>query len=99
MRKSPARRVLRGDVPAPEFKKVDGYRFVYAAQFDQEPKAVLEHHNLHTLLPKANVAELEFDPGFFHYDADSKTLYISNPDLSPPDQRRYTVAVNGTQRP
>jgi len=91
----PGTAVLRGDVPAPEFKKVDGYRFVYAAQFDQAPKAVLEHHKLHTLLPKANVAELEFDPGFFHYDADSRTLYISNVDLSAPDQNRYTVAVNG----
>ncbi|KPK43259.1 MAG: hypothetical protein AMK72_13575 [Planctomycetes bacterium SM23_25] len=91
----PGTAVLRGDVPAPEFKKVDGYRFVYAAQFDQAPNAVLEHHELHTLLPKANVAELEFDPGFFHYDADSRTLYISNLDLSAPDQCRYTVAVSG----
>ena len=87
--------VLRGDVPGPEFKKVDGYRFVYAARVDQAPTAVLEHHKLHTLLPKANVSELEFDPGFFHYDADSRTLYISNLDLSAPDQHRYTVAVNG----
>ena len=93
----PGTAVLRGDVPAPEFKKVDGYRFVYAAQFDQAPNAVLEHHELHTLLPKANVAELEFDPGFFHYDAVARTLYISNLDLSAPDQRRYTVAVNGKQ--
>ncbi|HUT88984.1 MAG TPA: hypothetical protein VMY37_05790, partial [Thermoguttaceae bacterium] len=92
----PGTAILRGDVPAPEFKKVDGYRFIYAAQFDQAPKAVLEHHKLHTLLPKANVAELEFDPGFFHYDADSRTLYISNLDLSAPDQRRYTLAVSGT---
>jgi len=56
----PGTAVLRGDVPAPEFRKVDGYRFVYAAQFDQPPKAVLEHHKLHALLPKANVAELAF---------------------------------------
>jgi hypothetical protein len=93
----PGTAVQRGDVPAPEFKKVDGYRFIYATQFDQEPKAVLEHHKLHTLLPKANVAELEFDPGFFHYDVNSRTLYISNLDLSAPDQRRYTVAVTGNQ--
>ena len=93
----PGTAVLRGDVPAPEFKKVDGYRFVYATPFDQEPKAVLEHHELHTLLPKANVAELEFDPGFFHYDAASRMLYISNLDLSAPDRRRYTVAVKGKQ--
>jgi len=55
---------LRGDVPAPEFKEVEGDRFVYAAQFDRAPEAVLEHHRLHTLLPKANVPELDLDPGF-----------------------------------
>jgi hypothetical protein len=93
----PGTAVLRGDIPAPTFKKVGGYRFVYAARFDQAPHAVIEHHTLHTLLPKANVAELEFDPGFFHYDANSRTLCISNSDLSAPDRRRYTVAVNGKQ--
>ena len=90
----PGTALLRGDVPAPAFKKVDGYRFVYAAQFDRKPNAVIEHNTMHTLFSKANVAELEFDPGFFHYDAASKTLYISNSDLSAPDQCRYTVSVN-----
>lgn len=85
--------VLRNDVPAPEFKNVDGYRFVYAASFDREPNAVLDHNNWHTFFPKANVSELEFDPGFFHYDADAKRLYLSNPDMCPPDQCRYTVVV------
>jgi len=91
----PGTALLRGDVPAPEFKKVEGYRFVYAAPLDREPNAVLEHNTLHTLLPKANVPELEFDPGFFHYDARSKTLYLSNLDLSAPEQCRYTLAVSG----
>ncbi len=89
----PGAAVMRGDVPAPEFKKVDGYRFVYAAPFDQIPQAVLEHHTGHTFFPKPSPAELEFNPGFFHYDTHSQTLYISNPDLSPPTGRRYTVAV------
>ena len=91
----PGTAVLRGDVPAPQFKKVKGYRFVYAAKFDPEPKAVLEHNKLHTLLSKANIAELEFDPGAFYYDADCKRLYISNPDLSSADECRYALAVGG----
>ncbi len=90
----PGTAVLRGDIPAPGFKKVDGYRFVYAAQFDRKPNAFIEHNTMHTLVSKANVADLEFDPGFFHYDAASKTLYISNLDLSAPDRCRYTVSVN-----
>ena len=93
----PGAALLRGDIPAPEFEKVDAYRFVYAAPLDREPKAVLEHHTLHTLLPKANVAELEFAPGFFHYDADAGMLYISNRDLSSASERRYTIAASGEQ--
>jgi hypothetical protein len=89
----PRMAVLRGDVPAPQFKKVDGYRFVYAAPVEQVPLVVIEHQKLHNLLPKANPAELEFGPGFFHYDAGAKMLYISNSDLSPPDQHRYTMVV------
>jgi tetratricopeptide (TPR) repeat protein len=91
----PGAAMLRGDRPAPEFKKVVGYRFVYSAPFDQAPTAVLEHNTLRVMHPKANATELEFEPGFYHYDTNSRTLFISNPDLVPPDQRRYTVAVNG----
>ncbi|MEI6423131.1 MAG: right-handed parallel beta-helix repeat-containing protein, partial [Lentisphaerota bacterium] len=90
----PGTALLRGDVAAPAFKPVEGYRFVYAAPFEQKPKAVLEHDTLHVMFEKANVAELEFDPGFFHYDAEAKMLYISRSDLLPPDGCRYTVSVN-----
>ncbi|MBN2314115.1 MAG: right-handed parallel beta-helix repeat-containing protein, partial [Sedimentisphaerales bacterium] len=90
----PGTTLLRGDVPSPEFKKVDGYHFIYAARFGRKPNAIFEHNTMHTLLAKANVAELEFDPGFFYYDGDSKTLYISNRNLTPPDQCRYTISVN-----
>lgn len=91
--KIPGTAVLRGDVAAPAFAPVDGYQFVYAAPFAQEPRVVLDHNSMHTFFPKANVIELEFDPGFFHYDATAGMLYISNPDLSPPDQGRYTVSL------
>ena len=91
--KIPGTAMLRGDVPGPEFKKVDGYRFVYAAPCDRKPNAVLEHNKLNRLYPKANVTELEFEPGFFHYDEESKTLYLSNKDLGAPDECRYTLSV------
>ncbi|MFA7157993.1 MAG: tetratricopeptide repeat protein [Kiritimatiellia bacterium] len=91
----PGAAILRGDTPAPEFKKVEGYRFVYSAPFDNKPKSVLEHNKLLVMFPKANAAELEFGPGFYSYDTNSKTLYISNPDLVAPDQRRYSVSVKG----
>mgnify|MGYP006278213475 CR=1 FL=1 len=85
--------VLRGDEPAPEFTKVEGYRFVYAAPFDREPRAVMDRNSQHTYFPKANVVELEFAPGYFHYDSDAGMLYLSNPDLGPASQGRYTIST------
>jgi len=93
----PGTAIMRGDVPAPEFKKMKGYRFVYAAPFDRKPQSIIEHNKMHTLVSKANVAELEFDPGFFHYDEESKMLYISNRDLGSPEKCRYTISVTEGQ--
>ncbi|MDF7808981.1 right-handed parallel beta-helix repeat-containing protein [Pontiellaceae bacterium B12219] len=87
---------LRGDVPAPDFQPVAGYRFVYAAPFALPPQSVLDHNQLRVLFPKANVSELEFEPGFFHYDAEQQMLYISNRDFSGPEQGRYTVSITDT---
>ncbi len=87
--------LLRGDVPAPNFAKVEGYRFIYAAPFEQTPHAVLERGTLCTLQAKANLTELEFEPGHFFYDAEARRLYVSSSDLRPPLNRYSTVAVLG----
>lgn len=84
--------VLRGDAPAPVFEPLERHRFVYVASLDEEPKAVFDHRLLHTLRPKINVSELEFAPGFFHYNELERQLYISNLDLRPPDGRLYTLS-------
>ena len=85
--------VLRGDVPAPEFQKADGFRFVYVAHFDEEPLAVLEHDTLKVLVIDPDLNNLEFQPGLCHYDAEKKLLYISPSDLRSPDGRKYSVNV------
>ena len=85
--------LLRGDVKAPEFEKVKGYRFVYAAGFDREPQAVNEVDTLTIMETAPSVAELEFAPGGCFYDIAKKTLYISTSDLQPPDMHHYTVSV------
>ncbi len=87
--------ILRGDVPAPDFEKVEGYRFVYAAPFDQAPEAVLEHATMKILEMKPNVMELEFQPGSMLYDGAAKRLYISPASQKPPEGRRYTVVLSG----
>jgi len=86
---------LRGDVAAPEFEKVEGYRFIYSGPFGQVPKAVLERDTLEILTGRANMRELEFEPGSFFYDEGAKCLYVSSSDLRPLNQHHYTVAVKG----
>ena len=87
--------ILRGDAPAPDFEKVEGYRFVYAAPFDWAPEAVLEHGTMKILEKKSNVMELEFELGSMLYDAAAKRLYISPASQKSPEGRRYTVVFSG----
>lgn len=89
----PGTAVIRGDVPAPEFTSVDGYRFVYSAPFKQTPLAVIEHDTLRILSSRSELAELEFMPGSFHYDSGAQRLYISPSDLQTTAGRRYTITV------
>jgi len=87
--------VLRGDVPAPAFRKLDGRRYVYVADFDfagQIP-AVNELDTLTILSTVPNAAEPEFLPGTFHYDSAAKKLYVSTSDMKPVETHRYSVSV------
>jgi len=84
---------LRGDVPAPAFRKLEGCRFVYVTDFDREVQAVNELDTLTILQTVSNAAELEFSPGACHYDAEGRKLYISSSDLRPPDLHHYSVSV------
>lgn len=85
--------LLRGDVPAPRFAPVPGYRFVHVADFGQPVQAALERDTLTIMPAAATMAELEFTPGMCHYDAEAKKLYISTSDFKQPDQHHYSVAV------
>jgi len=85
--------LLRGDVKAPEFKPVEGCRYVYAAPFDREPQAVNEVDTLTVLLAAPGVAELGFTPAKYFWDAKEKKLFISTPDMLPPEKHHYTVSV------
>lgn len=85
--------LIRGDVPVRDWEKVNGYRFVYAADFDQTPYAVAEVDTL-KLMPEAlHMSELEFMPGSYFHDAEQGRLYISSTTLQPPQRHHYRVSV------
>jgi hypothetical protein len=87
--------VLRGDLPAPAFRKVDGKRYLHVADFDHDGgiPAVNELDTLAILAPVPSAAEPEFLPGTFHYDAAAKKLYVSSSDTKPLESHRYSVSV------
>ena len=90
--------VLRGDVPAPTFQPVPGYRRVYVADFasDRDIQMMNELDTLRVLSRVPNVAELEYTPGRFHQDRAAGKLYVSSSDTKPVDQHCYTLTMIGT---
>lgn len=83
--------ILHGDKPAPVFKPVPGYRFVYVADWNENVTAVNEHDSFHIYLPEVTVRDLEFNFGKW-VKQDGK-LYISTTDGQAPDKHRLTISV------
>jgi len=90
--------LLRGDRPAPAFRRLDGKRFTYVADLDGTTEAQFVHEcDTLAILPRVpNANELEFVPGRFHHDVTAGRLYISTSDFQPPSVHRYTVSTAPT---
>jgi len=84
--------LLRGDVPMPEFKKVEGFRFVFAAQVEKKPVAVMEVDTLSNLAERFGRTEIEFQPGIWFYDGKTRTLNFSSSDLEVPTPDRFRLS-------
>lgn len=93
---TPGTVVLRGDIAAPAFWKMDGFRYVYVTAFDTEVHVVNELDTLRVLEAAPNIDELDFSPGHFHQDLDAGRLYLSSTDLNSVLNHRYSFAVSGT---
>lgn len=85
--------VIRGDVPAPVFEPVEGYRFIYRAPWEDLPTAVLEVDTLTALQRSLSRIELEFIAGAWYLNEEEQMLYISSSDLQPPAAHHYRVAA------
>lgn len=84
--------LLRGDRNADlKFKQVNGRRFVYVADYDQEVLSLNEVDTLTTLASAGDADTLEFSPGKYYRDAAEKKLYVSSSDFQAPDRHRYTI--------
>ncbi len=88
--------VMRGDVPLPPLRKVEGTRYTYVTDYDGEAYAVNELDTLGILEATPDRRELEFAPGRFFHDRPAGKLYLSPTDLQSAGSRRYTVSATGT---
>ncbi len=86
---------LRGDVAAPRFRRLEGSRFVYVANFDPDAivPAINELDTLTIFNRMPNAAELEFMPATFFHDTAAGKLYIVPSDMRPADEHEYSVSV------
>lgn len=87
--------LIRGDVPLPAFRKVDGYRFVYEADVELpgDVQAVNDLDALRAYPCLPSLPGLDFRPGSFHNVAAAKKLYVITADFSPADTRRFTASL------
>jgi hypothetical protein len=87
--------VIRGDIPAPEFSKLDGYNFIYVADFSQDVdiNAINELDTMQLLPKKFTIDQLDYLPGGFVHDKENGRLYISTSDFQSADTHRYSLSV------
>jgi len=85
--------LMRGDVPMPELKAVEGFRFVFSAQVAKKPVAVMEVDTLQNLAERFGRTEIEFQPGTWYYDSKEQTLYLSSSDLEAPLADRFRISL------
>ncbi len=87
--------VIRGDVEAPAFEKLDGYQFVYVADVsgDATVNVVNELDTLQLIPKKGSLALLEFLPGGFYQDHAAGKLYLSTSDFAPASEHRYSFSM------
>lgn len=86
---------IRGDIPGPVFEKVDGYRYVYAADVSGDIQGVNEICTLRPLRRTTFIADLDFAPGLYFHDEEAGRLYISSSDRQSPADYIYTLSVIG----
>jgi hypothetical protein len=87
--------LLRGDVPAQAFRKVEGTRFAYVTDLACTGDVVVvnELDTLTILERIPSPVELDFMPGKFHHDRAGGKVFLSASDFKPAGAHRYSVSV------
>lgn len=87
----PGTAVVHGDVPAPEFTKLDGYRFVYAAPYSEPVHGVNELDSLQVLKETVSIGDVDVRPGSFYHDAEAGVLYVAPSGFESAAGKRFSI--------
>ncbi|MBU1381380.1 hypothetical protein KKD49_11170, partial [Myxococcota bacterium] len=87
--------LIKGDLPAPVFSKLEGYEFVYVADFgsDHDIQVIYELDTFKVLPQRESISLLEYLPGAFFFDKENGKIYISSTDFLPATQHKYSLSV------
>ncbi|MFA7157683.1 MAG: hypothetical protein WC299_00155 [Kiritimatiellia bacterium] len=85
--------ILRGDIPAPTPRAVEGCKYIYAFNLTNKVQCVNEVDTLTMYSVMPSIEELEFVPGSYYFDEEKQTVYFSTSDWLPPARHRLTVSV------
>ncbi|MBM4049915.1 MAG: hypothetical protein FJ279_32870, partial [Planctomycetes bacterium] len=91
--KRPGTALLRGDVDAPGFRRVDGLRYTYVAEFKPRVEGVAERSTMRMYEPTLSVAEVEQGLATFHQDEQAGRLYVHTSDSGNPDWHALSISV------
>ncbi|MFA7158845.1 MAG: right-handed parallel beta-helix repeat-containing protein [Kiritimatiellia bacterium] len=88
--------IVRGDVPLPAFRKLEGYRFVYVTDFDAASpiQVVNDLDAFATYASIPGIPGIDFGPGRFYHAPAEKKVYICTSDFSPAGTRRFTASMH-----
>ena len=84
---------MRGDVPAPAFKKVPGKSSVYMCKVAVLPEYVLERDTVQKYKKVTSLSELEMSSGSSFFDEKRKLVYIKTTDGRSPEFHCITFSV------
>ncbi|MHC4872253.1 MAG: chondroitinase-B domain-containing protein [Planctomycetota bacterium] len=87
--------LVRGDIPAGKFTKVEGTRFTHVTDFqsnyDVQMVNEIDSMKIFDRMPK--LIELEFLPAKFYQDKKNWKIYISTSDMKDPENHTYSFCV------
>lgn len=91
--KRPGTVLLRGDMDAPRFRRLEGRQYTYATDFKPLAEGIAERSTRRLYEPMLSLAEVELTPASFYQDPQVGRLYVHASDSANPDWHALGLSV------